>query len=149
MRRLQISEVHLVDNTKLPVGDHQSKDDDDADEDEESQQYPCEVADHPGVVVASLLALRCVAANHLGSLYVHVGELERSLERREGVQLGSRERVITYFVKFAGPRSLYMFALQVGEGVANTVAVVKTVRTSGLVGVPGGVGDKEGLGRQW
>ena len=30
-----------------------------------------------------------------------------------------------------------MFALEVGEGVADTVAVVKTVRTSGLIGVPG------------
>ena len=42
-----------------------------------------------------------------------------------------------------------MFGLEVGKSVADTVAVVKTVRTSGLIGVPGGVGDKEGLGRQW
>ena len=40
-------------------------------------------------------------------------------------------------MKLAGPVSLQMFALEVREGVANTVAVVKTVRTSGLIGVPG------------
>ena len=43
-----------------------------------------------------------------------------------------------------------MFGLEVGKSVADTVAVVITVRTSGLIGVPGGVrGDKEGLGRKW
>ena len=31
-----------------------------------------------------------------------------------------------------------MLALKVGQGGAHTVAVVKTVRTPGLVGVPGG-----------
>ena len=69
----QTSEINLVDNPKLSVGDHQSEDDDDADEDEEGQQYSCEVADDPGVGVPTLLALLGVAAYHLGSLDVHVG----------------------------------------------------------------------------
>ena len=43
-----------------------------------------------------------------------------------------------------------MFGLEVGKSVADTVAVVKTVRTSGLIGVPGGDrGEKVGLGRKW
>ena len=37
-----------------------------------------------------------------------------------------------------------MFGLEVGKSVADTVAVVITVRTSGLIGVPG-----EGRGQWW
>ena len=37
-----------------------------------------------------------------------------------------------------------MLALKVGQGGAHTVAVVKTVRTAGLIGVPG-----EGRGQWW
>ena len=81
------SEIHLIDNAQFSVGDHQSEDDDDTDEDEEGQKYSRQVADDPGVGVASLLGLLSVAAYHLGSLDVHVGELKRSLERRKVNQL--------------------------------------------------------------
>ena len=37
-----------------------------------------------------------------------------------------------------------MFGLEVGKSVADTVAVVKTVRTSGLIGVPGEVKGGQG-----
>ena len=90
---LQTSEINLVDDTKLSVGDHQSEDDDDPDEDEESQQYSCQVADDAGVRVAGLLGLLSVATPHLGPLYVHVGELERSLDTRELVQMVNQPRL--------------------------------------------------------
>ena len=48
-------------------------------------------------------------------------------------------------MKLASVGTLGLLVLKVGQGVANTVAVVKTVRTSGLIGVPGGGGDNGGL----
>ena len=78
---LGYSEVYLIEIPQFSVGDHESEDDDDTDEDEEGQEYSSQVADDPGVAVHLLpTAAVGVVTSHLGSLNVHVRELERSLQ---------------------------------------------------------------------
>ena len=63
--RCVTSEVDLFDNAELPVGDHESEDDDDTNKDEKSQKYSSKVANDPEFSTTNFLCCLLTCVTHL------------------------------------------------------------------------------------